>query len=141
MENSRYKFRAWDKKQNKMIHPFYIGGDGEGHVIPAINDSSDTLCSDSVLMQCTGLLDKNGKEIFEGDILLCREMHDSNVFGHAWKNVWTKNNPGHSVAIPQIIKQNSPIDWDIPEDISYHPNWWEIIGNIHENHELLEANP
>ena len=126
MENSRYKFRAWDKKQNKMIHPFYIGGDGEGHVIPAINDSSDTLCSDSVLMQCTGLLDKNGKEIFEGDVLFHYYYKEKGVvIWHVPQSRW---------ALEYFDKKTQelfPIDKDS----------FEILGNIYEHSHLLEAKP
>lgn len=85
-------------------------------------------------MQFTGLHDKNGKEIYEGDIVVCRDMHDSNVFGNAWKTV-----DGLSVAVPRTIaKEEDGTDWDWPEDIRTYPFWWEVIGNIYENPEILK---
>jgi uncharacterized phage protein (TIGR01671 family) len=70
------------------------------------------------LMQFTGLLDKNGKEIYEGDVLwghyFVEWLSEDNFNGYyAVKN----GNPKHYVALP------------------YYPDL-EIIGNIYENPEL-----
>jgi uncharacterized phage protein (TIGR01671 family) len=81
-------------------------------------------------MQYTGLKDRNGKDIYEVDIIVCRSMHDSNVFD----GVWSASGP-----IPQVVKFcSAPYAAVIPSDSIYKPGYWEVIGNIHENPELLK---
>jgi len=109
------KFRAWipmrvdedDKEVFGMCHDLAF------EEYAPIND---LLAGVKHLMQYTGLKDKNGKEIYEGDIV---------------KAVWEKE--GFSVEIPYIYQ------------IFYGSNGWadeesriEVIGNIHENPELVK---
>lgn len=80
---------------------------------------------DVVLMQSTGLHDKNGKEIFEGDIL----------FGHAGEDFWeiVEFDIEEGKWIRRDIWYNSKLDLS-----EYNENM-EIVGNIYENPELLEV--
>lgn len=61
MEQRNLKFRAWDKQENRMIQPH----DGDFIRWHAMSNWKDCL----VVMQWTGLYDKNYNEIYEGDIL------------------------------------------------------------------------
>ena len=120
------KFRAWDKKFKKMVGLkgvqdfFSIRSDG----LPS-NDNYE-------LMQYTGLKDKNGKEIYEGDIVFDGFVNKTVVM---YEGRW------------QLERKYSIDDEDgYREGINYQPLFlWaknipaiSIIGNIYENAELLE---
>jgi uncharacterized phage protein (TIGR01671 family) len=70
------------------------------------------------LMQFTGLLDKNGKEIYEGDV--CININTNNKGFVRFDYGWAIDYNNHSHDMPQ-----------------YYCEHLEIIGNIHENPELL----
>jgi hypothetical protein len=75
------------------------------------------------VMQSTGLLDKNGVEIFEGDIVKKPSRCESQPF--ITDIFWREGIAGWGLHI-----QNMYID-------SYRSKHWEIIGNIYENPEFL----
>lgn len=105
----RFKFRRWDKQLKVMNrgqkYPFLISSDGENS-------------KNSILMQCTGLKDKNGKPIYEGDILQCElEIKSKNVV--EWDSYFLTYKLGANHLAALSIER------------------WMIIGNIYENPELL----
>lgn len=72
--------------------------------------------------QCTGLKDRNGKLIFEGDILYCWLNRPRKVIVEFYRNAFCFNENG-----------------TYSEDIIFSDKCCEVIGNIHENPELLEG--
>lgn len=77
--------------------------------------------------QFTGLLDKNGKEIYEGDILRDDVWSKKEVY----KVIWTHGVFG-------IINVKNELDYDCFHEIDIEKRKLEVIGNIHEKPELLK---
>lgn len=120
------KFRAWINALNCWADEIIISqvGDVWGYI--AIKN--DNKYFNAVLEQFTGLRDKNGNEIYEGDIV--RYWYDLGPAGEY-----------EGVAEVYIgTYEIGPIkEWNYTERRSGGDNWLpEIIGNIHENQELLK---
>lgn len=127
------KFRAWSKLASKMyiVNGLYFD---RGIVQYANNDNAIRFIKleNIILMQSTGLKDKNGKEIFEGDIIT-NGMDIVDVRNHGTLGFYTLVNGrevffGHGTSIEEF-----------EEDIDGFTEIVEIIGNIYENPELLEV--
>jgi hypothetical protein len=106
---SKNKYRIWNPFQKKMMYaPALVSDPETGEVQP--------LLSGCPLMQSTGLKDKNGKEIYEGDILddIGSKVHGQIIFING-----------------AFIATHLNHRWDM--DTRY----LEVIGNIYENKELL----
>lgn len=107
------RFRAWDKRNKKMIGPYEITKDCICDIL--IQYGSDNL----IWMEFIGLLDKNKKEIYEGDII---EYENGNAgYGR----------PRHE----EISRSVVPLMTDYVE-YEMMSLWWrdgKIIGNIYEN--------
>lgn len=86
-------------------------------------------------MQCTGLKDKNGKLIYEGDILFEYWKNEVYPKGKYWIVKWNKNQANFYIEMINPSKFENRSEWHLARhDLDY-----EIIGNIYENKELLES--
>ena len=125
------KFRAWDKNNKTMI--YY--DDDEGHYVVAFNGELQrfghgstpfnlTLPQNLELMQYTGLKDKNGVEIYEGDI--CRNGD------------WEEDAHAHNYRVEEVTYSEDEgcfFGWNYNTD----GMTCEVIGDIYSNPELLEG--
>lgn len=120
------KFRAWLKDDNEMIDVMQIAFDTKWiRVFYQLNYRWFKF-DDVLLMQSTGLFDKNGQEVFVGDIIKCTRGCPHEVY-------LEKEYGGTFVGgMPAVYLKGllSGYAWTGDE---------EIIGNVYQNHELLEA--
>ena len=124
------KFRAWHKELGRMMSIsdmwFNVDSLGEIGLNDTIMNDYITVSPDEIeLMQSTGLKDKNGKEIFEGDILKSNKYITSVFYergAYCVKFYWTTNTTVTMNVISFIEKYKT-----------------KVIGNIYENPELLEV--
>ena len=84
---------------------------------------------DAILMQSTGLFDKNGKEIFEGDVVRMRNPRDRRQIGK-FQVVRVANSP-------MLGLLDKKLTTEIFNLYEHMRNYYEIAGNIYENPELL----
>lgn len=126
------KFRAYDKIIHKPISEamcFYASFDDGGKI---------NVMNNIVLCQFTGLIDKNGKEIYEGDLLNTKTAFQNNMADRRF-HPDTIRNVGFESGC--FIDLNTGIAiYDKIRNISYSPKGWtdyEVIGNIYENPELI----
>lgn len=125
------KFRVWDRLTGKMFPVGIIDCSIQAVYIEEPNGLDSCRNFDEIeLMQSTGLEDKNGKEIFEGDVVkyeVCRNTYTEEV-------AYDKNFAGFGV---KDAKANVVFTFgEIAENISLIS--LEVIGNIYENPGLLE---
>lgn len=114
------KFRAWDGK--RMLYSerydFYLVPNNKVQ-IPS-STGHEFYEKEYPIMQFTGLHDKNGKEIYEGDIIYSERSNNKYV-------VVFKNGSFRGEQMPESMA------WVAPNDLINH----NIIGNIHEHPHLL----
>lgn len=126
------KYRCWHKqaKEYRVIESVDFDKDGKAECIVTLDyntwhDPWNDLVEDVELEQYTGLKDKNGKEICEGDIVL--DYYDGD---DAFIVEWDKDKASFILTGTDNIASVSFDNFYSDKDL-------EIIGNIHENPELL----
>lgn len=124
------RYRAWHKTWEELGKVKRIRFDDEGDVTTVLFEGKilgvDTHADEIVLMQSTGLVDKNGKEVFVGDIIKCtrgclHEVYIEKEYGGTYFG-----------GMPAVYLK------DLREGYAWTEHE-EIIGNIYENKELLDA--
>lgn len=127
------KFRAWNEKNKEMIYNINLLF--SNHLNDCFEEYEE--CGLKI-MQYTGLKDKNGKEIYEGDIIRTHFSFSHEVTQEPFIIQWNKDK-----AMFEGVKQNPEQD-EYLRSFSFFPEQrfiYEVIGNIHENPELLEVQP
>ena len=125
----RPEFRAWTEEGKTMYYGVYPFKDGTLLLSYDEIAFDEVPASDFILMQSTGLLDKNGNEIFVGDIV----KYEAGCNTVTEEVVYDKNLAGFGVkdADANIIFTFG----ELAEEIGLSS--LEVVGNIYENPELL----
>ena len=120
--NDRFKFRTFWKDEKRM---YYFNSE-----FPKISKEDENI---AVIMQCTGIADKNGKLIYEGDVL--KNLLNGKKYKVAWVGCQA------SFELHQILSPSDE-DYKKAQPIAiYFANGgfqrFQALGNIYENPELL----
>ncbi|MGE6602616.1 YopX family protein [Lysinibacillus fusiformis] len=139
------KFRVWDKDLKKMHicgenqHDSIIFSypENEAHYYNLQNGCGSSTDGSGTyeLMQYTGLKDKHGKEIYEGDIVEYNDFNSLRTGGHAEDKIIV-GKVAFSCGMWMVEENNC--GHDLYEGL-VNDEELEIIGNIYENPELLEG--
>lgn len=129
--NDRLKYRVWDSSANAYVPRSQFILLSDGTLIQEIG-GEEVIWESTQPEFCTGLKDKNGKLIYEGDIIV---KSDVSAIGYSrtrvckvhWHNDW----------LSWAITTQYGDTYELSE---FEPKQYEIIGNIHEDADLLEKN-
>ena len=136
----RFKFRAWHSEHKRMIDVYGLGTDFiTENTLDGVDPGTNCWHGDDfeklIVMQCTGLKDKNGTLIYEGDvvrssgagigeILWCSE---SSMFRVKW----------HDKIYHQVRSQSQNYTMNGERMFQNTQLVWRIIGNTHQNSDVL----
>ncbi len=116
--NDRFRYRVWDKTQNRWLHfDFSTYPTYQDRIWQALTDGE-------TFYQCTGVKDKNGKLIYEGDIVKDISLNMTFKVGYK-KCAFYLENEEHIRYFHELAA-------------AYSEKRLEVVGNIYENKELLD---
>jgi len=126
------KFRVYNKELKQIEVVGALDWDHQGKIVTCNTDTDKLYVyppESLILMQFTGLLDKNGKEIYEGDFVECSMSFEGGSLPHMGEIVYndtfgafaTKNLAGETLLHNHIVSS------------------FEVIGDIFSNPELMEG--
>lgn len=121
--NREIKFRAWDSeiREYRKSGQIQLSSEGRPFILVPLNSALKVQVIDNIIIEFfTGLKDMDGQEIYEGDIVEFDQKEwgsDNNKFVVEWD----KENAG----------------WSFGGGTTSDMHWRVVIGNIHENPELL----
>lgn len=120
------KFRAWDKETQSLRYVLVV--DRLNDLVDLDSGLIERQFDEVEIMQSTGLKDKNGVEIFEGDIVV-------NQYGNVGYVAYLQQEAGFVVVLKKsdyrLGHRNTGESYDVTTN-------HEVIGDIHSNPELLE---
>lgn len=120
--NDRFKFRVWDKVSKRYFFIELKFGDNGYHPL---------FIEKPIFEQCTGLKDKNSKLIYEGDVVEIIDRENSNTLDRIYPMLFNEKVAKFGYKHPDghfFYHSNN-------DDYSY-----EVVGNIHENPEMIDEN-
>lgn len=132
----RFRFRVFSKSSNSYIKPttdfdLFIDVDGDLYevIYGFYNEGEDKIeykdSDDFIIENCTGMVDRNGTLIYEGDLV-------RHITGKLYEIVWSDKTG--SLVRHDLSKTYE----DTALDSSVMKNSYDVIGNIHENIDEIE---
>ena len=139
--NDRFKFRAWDRERKLLIYSWSESTTEQRKIYEDVYGKDETYncwqccqldCLDNygenfIIEQCTGLKDKNGKLIYEGDVVEVSEAYENGIY----KIEFCQSDCEYN-----LYNTEGNFMYQLTKSMA---RYMEVIGNIHENADLIKV--